>query len=133
MPQKPRSLRAPALRAPELRPSAHGRGYGRRWERLRLMVLARQPFCNACDRGEPGVHVDHIYPKELGGSDDFGNLQALCAACHGRKTALYDGGFGRPRALQIETRRGRLGGNPHNLEAADDGNPVACLDRREEE
>jgi 5-methylcytosine-specific restriction protein A len=38
--------------------------------------------------------VDHIIPREAGGSDDDENLQGLCHACHSRKTAQEDGGFG---------------------------------------
>jgi 5-methylcytosine-specific restriction enzyme A len=91
---------------PSSRPSASGRGYNRRWRRLRLMVLARQPLCadpfgfHAADRRvEVATHVDHIVPKSRGGKDALDNLQALCASCHSRKTAEADGGFGRePRA-----------------------------------
>jgi 5-methylcytosine-specific restriction enzyme A len=42
--------------------------------------------------------ADHITPHK--GDPvlfwDPDNLQSLCAACHGRKTATEDGGFGRP-------------------------------------
>ena len=30
--------------------------------------------------------IDHIFPLSLGGSEDPDNLQALCPACHRRKT-----------------------------------------------
>lgn len=83
--------------------SAARRGYGRRWQRLRLMILARDPMCrcglDGCDH-EPGrcvrpsEHVDHIVPRARGGDDSEGNLQGLCAGCHSRKTVLEDGGFG---------------------------------------
>lgn len=39
--------------------------------------------------------VDHIVPREQGGSDQWSNLQALCHSCHSKKTATEDGGFGR--------------------------------------
>ena len=85
------------------RESAARRGYGRRWRRLRLMILARDPVCtcplDGCDH-EPGrcvrgsEPVDHIVPKVRGGDDSEENLQGLCAGCHSRKTAREDGGFG---------------------------------------
>ena len=88
----------------DARPTAHARGYGRRWQRLARMVLHRQPLCT-----DPfGVHaaegwcapaecVDHIVPLRRGGSNLTSNLQALCGSCHARKTVRCDGGFGRPR------------------------------------
>jgi 5-methylcytosine-specific restriction protein A len=51
--------------------------------------------CHAEGRVTAAQHVDHVVPREQGGSDDWANLQALCASCHSRKTALEDGGFGR--------------------------------------
>lgn len=60
------------------------RGYGYRWGKLRMMVLREQPACVVC--GAPATDVDHITPKRLGGQDSRANLQALCHACHTRKT-----------------------------------------------
>jgi 5-methylcytosine-specific restriction protein A len=40
--------------------------------------------------------VDHIVPRSAGGADTPGNLQPLCRPCHSRKTARFDGGYGRP-------------------------------------
>lgn len=81
------------------RPSAAARGYGPRWRRLARMFLRRHPLC-----ADPfGVHgggcvpaeqVDHVVPRRAGGTDDWSNLQGLCARCHARKTARCDGGFG---------------------------------------
>ena len=74
------------------------RGYGANWQRLRKMVLARQPICE-----DPfGFHkeynetvaaneVDHITPLADGGSNEMINLQALCKPCHSTKTAAIDG------------------------------------------
>ena len=67
------------------RPTPYKAGYGRRWQRLRLMVLARDPICKICNR-EPSVDVDHIIPKEDGGPDSMENLQGACHSCHSKKT-----------------------------------------------
>jgi 5-methylcytosine-specific restriction protein A len=70
--------------------SAHRRGYGVAWRRLRGDVLAREPLCRACHaagRVTVATEVDHIVPKARGGGDDQGNLQPLCAACHATKSA----------------------------------------------
>lgn len=71
------------------RGSAAARGYGRTWQRLRLMVLLEEPLCRECQtRGETvaATDVDHIIPKREGGKDERSNLQALCHTCHSRKT-----------------------------------------------
>lgn len=66
------------------RGNSAARGYGSRWRKLRLMVLAREPLCRRC--GQPATDVDHIVPKRHGGSDSMDNLQALCHAHHSMKT-----------------------------------------------
>ncbi|MCB0190629.1 MAG: HNH endonuclease [Anaerolineae bacterium] len=68
------------------RPSASGRGYGRRWQRLRLMVLRRDPICrvDGCDKAS--TDVDHIVPRRDGGPDTMENLQGLCHSHHSKKT-----------------------------------------------
>lgn len=71
------------------RQSAARRGYDRAWERTRLLILARDVFCRdpegrGCVRA--ATEVDHVLPRRSGGSDDPGNLQGLCSACHKRKT-----------------------------------------------
>jgi 5-methylcytosine-specific restriction protein A len=81
------------------RGSSAQRGYGSRWRRLRAMYLHEHPVC-----ADPfGVHgsqvvmateVDHQVPRFRGGEDTEENLQALCKACHSRKTALKDGRWG---------------------------------------
>ncbi len=73
------------------RPSAARRGYGARWRRLRLWFLSQHPVCPC---GRPATEVDHIVPRRSGGTDEEGNLQAMCHVCHSRKTASQDGGFG---------------------------------------
>ena len=77
------------------RPSASKRGYGRTWGRIRARVLAEQPICPdpyARHAGViiPAAHVDHIIPKNQGGTDARDNLQGLCASCHSYKTRMFD-------------------------------------------
>ena len=70
------------------------------WAAIRRSVLDAQPLCVLClkaGRYEPSVVVDHIVPHK-GDTRlfyDMSNLQGLCKACHDRKTASEDGGFGR--------------------------------------
>ena len=59
-----------------------------RWELARRRVLIRDGYrCQSC--GLPGrLEVDHVQPLKRGGSMySLDNLQALCRACHIRKTA----------------------------------------------
>jgi 5-methylcytosine-specific restriction protein A len=78
----------------DARPSSAVRGYGRRWQHLRLSFLRANPLCADpfglhANSGETvaAVHVDHIKPKKEGGLDEWSNLQGLCHSCHSRKTA----------------------------------------------
>ncbi|MGH8626453.1 MAG: HNH endonuclease [Gammaproteobacteria bacterium] len=77
----------------QARGSSTQQGYGGRWRKLRLLVLARDPICCACGRAESS-DVDHIIPKRRGGADAENNLQGLCGPCHARKTALHDSRWG---------------------------------------
>jgi 5-methylcytosine-specific restriction protein A len=73
------------------------RTYGRRWQRLRRFYLAAHPLCE-CGCGYAASVVDHKTPHH-GDPQllyDWGNLQALTKACHDKKTATFDGGFGNP-------------------------------------
>jgi len=76
------------------RGSSAQRGYGARWQRLRPIIIARDPVCKACGR-KPSTEVDHIKPKAAGGTDEMENLQGLCKPCHTKKTyAEAQGGRG---------------------------------------
>ena len=78
------------------RASAHARGYGRRWQRNRLMYLARHPLCADCfalGRTNAATDVHHILPLSAGGTHAWSNLRGLCKAHHSRQTA---GGRRRP-------------------------------------
>ena len=82
-------LHAPA-RSAAARLSPSQRGYDRRWQRLRRMILAQQPFCVMCQRAGRVVaatDVDHIVPLAEGGTSAADNLQPLCHSCHSAKTA----------------------------------------------
>jgi len=76
------------------------RGYSSAWRKAREGYLRNHPLCKKhYDAGHlvPATVVDHIKPhkgdKALFWDSD--NWQPLCKACHDRKTATEDGGFGR--------------------------------------
>jgi len=80
------------------RGSSYDRGYDGRWRKYRILFLREHPLCeiclNECKITQANV-VDHIEPHK-GNKQlfwDEGNHQALCKACHDRKTATEDGGF----------------------------------------
>lgn len=77
------------------------RGYGAAWDKIRKRILARDKhLCQPCKRSgrlTPGNQVDHIRPKAQGGTDDEGNLEVSCLACHTEKTIRENGGTPRPR------------------------------------
>ena len=62
---------------------------GRRLQRLRAQLFARQPWCALCPKR--GTHHlatirDHIVPLGEGGLDIESNAQGLCQACSDLKT-----------------------------------------------
>ena len=67
------------------------RMYNRRWQRLRLQFIKKNPLCVLCNsRGivRPTQEVDHIIPHR-GDEKLFwnkNNWQSLCKRCHSRKT-----------------------------------------------
>ena len=59
----------------------------------RRRISARQEnHCMYCGvrLSKNNLHLDHIYPRDHGGSNDESNLQALCAACNTRKGVQTD-------------------------------------------
>jgi 5-methylcytosine-specific restriction protein A len=77
------------------RPTSTQRGYDVQWRQTRDEFLSYHPRCMASDEaafrdhklyGDVATDVDHITPRARGGTDDWGNLQALCHRCHSRKT-----------------------------------------------
>lgn len=101
--------RESARRYEATRPSASKRLYGREWQRESKLFLRQHPLCMCqdCDEGRKRVLsatvVDHKRPHR-GDPElfwDRGNWQSMNEACHNRKTATEDGGFGRGGAGQI--------------------------------
>lgn len=78
-------------REPAARPSAHERGYDRRWRAARRRYLSEHGECRICQlagRAIAATVVDHIRPhrgdKALFWSQS--NWQPLCKRCHDAKT-----------------------------------------------
>lgn len=71
------------------------------WQKIRLLVIKRDPFCKRCDQAVSEI-VDHIVPADIAiaqaqasrrwplnpymGYFLMCNLQGLCRPCHGIKT-----------------------------------------------
>ena len=63
---------------------------------VKYEVLKRAKFrCELCgiSAEEKALEVDHIVPRNLGGSDDLTNLQALCFSCNAMKKDRDDTDF----------------------------------------
>ena len=78
-----------------------------RWRRERALFLRAHPLCEECRRQgriQAASQVDHIRPHEgdPGLFWDQANWQSLCVACHSKKTAAEDGGFGHARRRREE-------------------------------
>ena len=96
MPNKPPRLgqRAPQAKQPRLpdhREQSQHRGYDSTWRALSKQVRMEEPLCRHHlreGRVEAATCVDHIVP--ISQAPDLrlvrSNLQALCHACHTRKT-----------------------------------------------
>lgn len=71
----------------EARGTTTERGYGHRWQLVRLAKLKRDPFCEweGCQLQATDVH--HIIALKDGGSGRMSNLQALCHAHHSAITS----------------------------------------------
>lgn len=72
------------------KPVATKRITGRRLQAMRASLFQRNPLCVECQRlGRVTLATqrDHIVPLAEGGTDDEGNEQGLCYACHEVKSA----------------------------------------------
>ncbi|MFB7605281.1 HNH endonuclease signature motif containing protein [Streptomyces gardneri] len=58
----------------------------RGWDRIRKLVLVRDPTCQIC-KTRPSTQVDHVRPK----ADDHSHLQGVCYPCHKRKSSSEGG------------------------------------------
>jgi len=92
------------------RESRHKRGYGVRWDRLRLVVLRRDNGLCQCDRCKGGAlqltiatEVHHIMSKAKGGTEAPSNLMAINHDCHKRITAAEQGRTLRPKVRISES------------------------------
>lgn len=57
--------------------------------RTRWRIFERDRFtCRYCGRRSPSVElaVDHVFPRSLGGSNDWENLATACVECNGSKS-----------------------------------------------
>ncbi|MBK8772848.1 MAG: HNH endonuclease [Rhizobiales bacterium] len=72
------------------RGTAARRGYGSRWQRVRMMYLQAHPLCAMCEKSgrvSQATDVHHVEKKRDGGPDMAENLMALCHVCHSKITA----------------------------------------------
>jgi len=53
--------------------------------RERGKVFAAYNHCCAACGSPLDLEIDHVHPRNAGGSDDFSNLQVLCHHCNNRK------------------------------------------------
>ena len=79
----------------------HERTRGRRWLKLRHVVLVEEPACRICER-KPSEEVDHIIPVSKGGTDRRDNLQGVCFECHEKKTRKDLGLKDKPHKIGID-------------------------------
>lgn len=89
------------------RGSRHERGYGWRWVQMREQIMRRDSYlCQPCmTKGHvtPATEVHHIKAKADGGTDDPGNLVAICRGCHDDATREQKGH--RPRVAFDDSGR----------------------------
>jgi 5-methylcytosine-specific restriction endonuclease McrA len=58
------------------------------WRKIRQTVINRDGCCQRCGT-EDNLSVDHIVPRNLGGSDSLSNLEVLCASCNSSKGGRF--------------------------------------------
>ena len=78
---------------------------------LRYEFLKRARFrCELCGTSAEhrAIEVDHILPRNHGGSDDLSNLQALCYSCNAMKRDRDDTDFRQISASYAQRHKGCL-------------------------
>lgn len=57
------------------------------WGLKRVSLISKYPYCTYCGSRPPDVEldIDHILPRDKGGTDDDKNLQVLCHKCNRAK------------------------------------------------
>ncbi len=91
----PAHTKAETRRYEQERGSAASRGYGARWRRIRIMVLAEEPLCRECakqGRVEAAMDVHHLDGNVQNMAQE--NLEPLCHECHSRRTVEENGRWG---------------------------------------
>ncbi|WIW52052.1 HNH endonuclease [Mesorhizobium mediterraneum] len=100
--------------AEEKRLTPRQRGYSKKWdvEAKAFLSLPVNRLC-ACGCGRASQMVDHKIPHR-GNPQlmwDRSNWQPMTTACHSRKTAKHDGGFGNPKREGGSRALGRFAGD----------------------
>lgn len=73
------------------------------WTETKKRIKRRDHYrCQNTVNGKPclsglDIEVDHIIPREFGGTNHDSNLQVLCGTCHSEKTR----GAGKSRGVRI--------------------------------
>ena len=78
---------------------AWANGTSKGWRVIRLRILARDQACQLCGQTEGPMHIDHIIPKRLNGSDQDSNLRQLCQNCNLSKGGRFFEGALTPPTL----------------------------------
>lgn len=68
--------------------------YGPGWRAIRRAVRERDKVCRACgttpEQNGAALHVHHLRPLKVGGTNAMENLVAMCASCHHTAEAATD-------------------------------------------
>ena len=76
---------------------------------IRYRVLSRaKSRCELCGTDQKALEVDHIVPRNKGGTDDESNLQSLCYSCNAMKRDRDDTDFRKVRKSYEDRELGCL-------------------------